>query len=191
MKQRNVLLSVIVFAILTRISIPFMFGHLPNFSALDALALFCGAYCKRRMTAIALCIGSVWLSDILLTHMLFYPGFYWQYASYGLIVLLGAWVASPGDYRVAKNAPRNNIRLATMPLASASLFFAISNFGVWFSSAMYPHTADGLIACYIAAIPFFKYTLVSDVVFTVVLFGMMKTFEGQMGGLRGKECRVD
>jgi hypothetical protein len=163
MKQHNILLSIIIFATLSRIAIPPFFGHLPNFSALDALALFCGAYCNRRIAAVALCLASVWIGDVLITHALFYEGFYWQYASYALIALLGATLASRVSFL--------NVTIASF--SSAIIFFVISNFGVWFSGSLYPHSLDGLIACYIAAIPFFKHTLVSDLVFSGVLFGAM------------------
>ena len=34
------------------------------------------------------------------------------------------------------------------------------------------HTLGGLIACYLAAIPFFRNTLLSDLLFTAVFFGL-------------------
>ena len=35
---------------------------------------------------------------------------------------------------------------------------------------MYPKTAAGLVACYIAAIPFFQRTLASDMIYTLAFF---------------------
>ncbi len=172
MKQQNILLSIIVFATLTRVAIPPLFAHLPNFSALDALALFCGAYCERRMTAIAITLVSVWVGDVLLTHSLFYPGFYWQYGCYALITLLGSYTSSLWKHSTNQNISRWIPAFAGMTTASAILFFVVSNFGVWFSGTLYPQTMDGLIACYIAAIPFFKHTLISDLIFTSILFGI-------------------
>ena len=51
------------------------------------------------------------------------------------------------------------------------VFFIVSNFGVWFSGFMYPLTFDGLLSCYIAAIPFFRATLASNILFSFILFG--------------------
>ena len=169
-KQINVVLSIIVFATLTRVAIPPFFGHLPNFSALDALALFCGAFCSRRSSAIALAVVSVWLGDLLITKSftgqwtMFYEGCFWQYGCYALITLLGS--------RTQRTCTGYIVPL--MALTSAVLYFVISNFGVWFSGILYPQTLDGLIACYVAAIPFFKNSLVSDLVFSGVLFGAMQ-----------------
>lgn len=202
MKKQNILLSIIVFATLTRVAIPPLFGHLPNFSALDALALFCGAYCERRMVAIAMTLASVWVGDMLLTHTMFYEGFYWQYGSYALITLLGTTIStrslatffvsrkrgfvesqSPDEI---KKQISSGLRVPFMALTSAILFFVMTNFGVWFSGTLYPQTLDGLVACYVAAIPFFKQTLVSDLVFSGVLFGAM----GWLGYVPAHKQRV-
>jgi hypothetical protein len=49
------------------------------------------------------------------------------------------------------------------------LFFVITNFGVWI--AWYPRTLDGLVMCYIKAIPFLRNTMAGNIVFAAVLFG--------------------
>jgi hypothetical protein len=36
---------------------------------------------------------------------------------------------------------------------------------------MYPHTAEGLSACYVAGLPFFKNTIAGDLVYSAVMFG--------------------
>ncbi|MBF0569725.1 MAG: hypothetical protein HQL18_03000, partial [Candidatus Omnitrophica bacterium] len=55
-------------------------------------------------------------------------------------------------------------------VASAVLFFVITNFGVWL--AFYPHTSGGLLNCFTLAIPFFRMTLASTFVYVAVLFGV-------------------
>ena len=48
----------------------------------------------------------------------------------------------------------------------------ISNLPSWlWSSGAYAHNLSGLAACYTAAIPFFRHTLESDLLYTAVLFG--------------------
>lgn len=165
-KQHNILFSVIVFATLTRIAIPPLFGHLPNFSAIDALALFCGAYCEKRWLALVLAVISTWIGDVLIMHSLFYDGCVWQYSSYALIALLGSTSRSWMD-----SLQKTLLAVTPLALTSATLFFIITNFGVWFSGLLYPHNIDGLIACYIAAIPFFHHTVMSDLLFSFVFFG--------------------
>ncbi|OQX86344.1 MAG: hypothetical protein B6D55_06250 [Candidatus Omnitrophica bacterium 4484_70.2] len=53
---------------------------------------------------------------------------------------------------------------------SSILFFLITNFGVWLMG-WYPQNWQGLIQCYIAALPFFRNTLISAILYTAVLFG--------------------
>lgn len=163
----KILLSIILFATLTRIAIPSFLGHPPNFSAIDATALFCGTYFSRRSIACLVVLLSVWIGDILLSKIsmgqwnLFYSGFYWQYGCYFLITFIGA-------------ALKDKVRplpLVSTCLTSSILFFGISNFGVWYSGFLYPQTLNGLFTCYVSAIPFFKNTLLSDLFFTLLLFG--------------------
>jgi hypothetical protein len=132
--------------------------HPPNFSPIDAMALFSGAYLGRRWLAFAAPLGALLLSDALLG---FYQGMEFQYVSVALIVLLG-WVALP---KVSV------VRLGAAAVAGSVLFFAITNFGTWLTSGMYPQTISGLAACYVAAIPFYQNTLAGDLVYSALLFG--------------------
>ena len=67
-----------------------------------------------------------------------------------------------------KNTP-NRVGLAAV--VSAIQFFIISNFGVWLSGTIYSFDIEGLIQCYVMAIPFFGNTLVSELFYSFVLFG--------------------
>ena len=50
----------------------------------------------------------------------------------------------------------------------AITFFVISNFGVWISGTLYEISVQGLLECYIMAIPFFTNTLLSTMIFAVI-----------------------
>ncbi len=56
-------------------------------------------------------------------------------------------------------------------MASSILFFLVTNLGVWLWFGTYGPGFDGLWHCYVAAIPFFRYTLAGDMFFATVLFG--------------------
>ena len=124
LSECKILFGIIIFATLTRIAIPPFLGHPPNFSAIDATALFCGTYFSRRSIACAVVLLSVWIGDVCLNKIfmghwdLFYKGFYWQYASYLFITLIGATLKDQ----------IKPIHLITACLTSAILFFGISNF---------------------------------------------------------------
>ena len=53
-------------------------------------------------------------------------------------------------------------------ILGALLFFIITNFGVW-STGMYGYTINGFFECYIMAIPFFNSTLISTLLFSIVI----------------------
>ena len=170
------LLAVVLFAaiaIVSRFVGPTLFGHPSNFAPVDAVALFCGAYVARNWLRLAIPLLFVWLGDIIVNYgyygkvVLFYEGFYWQYASYLLIVLLGAGLL------------RNQVSVVRVlggAVSAATLFFLISNFGVWASGHGLGYSPDlsGLLTCYAAGLPFYQQSLLSDIVYCAVLFGSME-----------------
>ncbi|MEK7137925.1 MAG: DUF6580 family putative transport protein, partial [Patescibacteria group bacterium] len=50
------------------------------------------------------------------------------------------------------------------------------NFGVWVSGNWYPHTFSGLLSCMLLALPFAKWTLVGDLMFTMIFFGATELY---------------
>ena len=132
--------------------------HPPNFSPIDAMALFSGAYLGRRALAIAAPLAALLISDLVLG---FYPGMMFQYAAVVLIAVLGSIALT----RVGL------ARLAGATVASSLLFFTVSNFGVWLVGGIYPHTLAALGTCYVAAIPFFQNTIAGDLFYAALLFG--------------------
>ena len=55
----------------------------------------------------------------------------------------------------------------------AFIFYLLTNFGVW-SMGSYGYTIEGLINCYILAIPFFVNTIISTIIFSLVIEGIYK-----------------
>ena len=145
--------------------------HPPNFSPIDAMALFSGAYVGRRALAFAAPLLALLLSDLVLG---FYAGMNFVYASVALIVLIGWWLSER----------RTVLRVVTAAVAGSVAFFVITNFGMWLFSGFYPLTAAGLEACYVAAIPFFQNTVAGDLFYTALLFGGFALAEHFMPRLR-------
>ena len=145
--------------------------HPPNFAPIGAMALFSGAQLGRRALAFAAPLGAMVLSDAVIG---FHSGVPFVYASVALIVLLG-WLALS---RVTL------LRLAGAAIVSSILFFLLTTFGTWLLSGMYPLTATGLSACYVAAIPFFQNTVAGDIFYTGVLFGGFALLERAVPMLR-------
>lgn len=164
----GVIILLILFASFSRI-IP----HMPNFTPIGAIALFGGAYLKNKYHAFLIPIASLWLSDLILNNFIFtfysdftwfYPGFLWQYISFTLIIVLG--------YFFLKKINFKNVFITAT--SSSILFFIITNFGVWISGSMYTLDFQGLITCYVMALPFFKGTLLGFMCYSAFLFGILE-----------------
>ena len=150
---------VIVLATLARF-IP----HAWNFSPVYGALLFGGATMKKRDSVwfSALTLGA---SDVVLTKFIYHLNLSWvefiQMAAFVSIAMIG-WVLQK----------RFSIgRLAFACLAAPTAFYIISDFGVWAGYGSYPHTWSGLVACYVAAIPFQRRITASTVLFSAILFG--------------------
>jgi len=161
MNKRLITLSAIVgLAALSR-----LLPHPPNVTPIAAIALFAGAHFCNRKAAFLLPIAAMFLSDLVI-----------GFAVYG-----GALLKSqPVVYfcmlmaGVIGRLIRNNgsaLKIASATLGNAVMFYLVTNFAVWAWGALYPRTCSGLIACYTAAIPFFRNSLIGDITFVAVLFG--------------------
>ncbi|MBW8048939.1 MAG: hypothetical protein FVQ77_01085 [Cytophagales bacterium] len=172
----TVLAGIIVLAAISRL-IP----HPPNFTPIAAMALFGGAYFSKKSYAFIVPLIAMLISDMLImrfvyAHISTIPEYFISsatvsvYISFALIVLVGMML-------------RNNVRplpIIGAALSSSVLFFLITNFAVWLGSTYYPQNLPGLIACYGAAIPFYRgeifgsfffNTVMGDLFFVGVLFG--------------------
>jgi hypothetical protein len=145
--------------------------HPWNLTSVAAVALFGGAYFQDRRLAFAVPLGALFVSDLVLG---LYHGMWVVYLSFALIVGVGLWLRSR----------RQPLMIAGAALASSLLFFVVTNFGVWASGQLYPRSLAGLIACYTAALPFFRNTLEGDLVYTLILFGGFALLERRFAALR-------
>lgn len=168
-------LVALLFAILVAAALRLL-PHPPNFSPIDAMALFSGAYLGRRSIAFVAPFAALLLSDAVLG---FYHGMATVYATVALIVVIGWWLSSR----------RTPLRIAAAAVASSVTFFVITNLGMWLFSGFYPVTYAGLVACYTAAIPFFQNTLAGDLFYGALLFGGFRIAELLIPQLRAGEAQ--
>lgn len=159
--------ALIAFGAVTRIYLQ----TLPNVAPIAALALFSGYLLRNRSLAVAVPLASMALSDL-------YIGSYdWR-----LMVTVYTMLAIPVGLR---SLPRKAVRwLATRrtwtrglctlvgcSLLSSVLFFLVTNLASWWRFEIYERNLSGILDCYVAAIPFFRYTVVGDLGFAFLLFG--------------------
>ncbi len=146
--------------------------HPSNFTAIGALAIYSSLVFPYRGWGIVLPLLAMWISDLVINNVIyaayqpqfvfFSEGFVWIYLGLVAHSVSALWLGK-----------RKNIAgIASASVVGAVAFFLLSNFGVWAGSSMYPHSIEGLSACYVAALPFLGNFLAGNVFFCGVLFGI-------------------
>lgn len=131
--------------------------HPPNFTPLGAMAILAGATLKDLRLGIFIPIIAMMISDAIIG---FHSSVFYVYAAVTIMVVLSHYCLT--RYTVVK--------LAATAVAAAVVFYLVTNFGAWLSHDMYPHTMNGLWQAYIAGVPFFRNTLLSNLIFTAISF---------------------
>lgn len=141
-----------------------------NLVPMGALALFVGSR-LRTPYAYLLPLVAMFLADLLLIPALAALGYSSldastpiTYLSIVLYVLIGR--------RTIRENDLSPLTIGSASLAASMQFFLLTNFGSWVANPDYPRSFAGLIQCYVAGIPFYRNTLISDLVFPMVFFAL-------------------
>ena len=137
--------------ILLALSISRFIPHPPNFTSLIALSFYVPALLGLKYLPFVL-LSFIFTDIIIGFHntLLF---------TWGSILLIGF---------ISKYFVETIKKRITGAIISALLFFMITNFGVW-TSGFYGYSIQGFIECYILAIPFFTNTLISTIIFSILI----------------------
>ncbi len=125
--------------------------HPPNFTSLIALSFYIPAIFGRKY------IAAVMLSFVLTDFIIGFHSI--TFFTWGSVLLIGL---------ISKIFSKSIFFRILGPLIGALIFFIISNFGVW-SLGSYGFSIEGLIKCYFLAIPFFHYTVISTIIYSVII----------------------
>lgn len=136
--------------------------HPPNFAPISALALFGGAHINKKY-ALVVPLLAMFFSDMIIGFASFWVTLS-VYLSFSIIGIMGLWL------RKRKNIT-NTIGVT---LTGSLLFFIITNFAVWIGTPWYGKNLFGLIKCYWMAIPFFKNTILGDLFYVGLMFGIFE-----------------
>tara|TARA_B100001057_G_C22640231_1_gene867930 strand:- start:326 stop:823 length:498 start_codon:yes stop_codon:yes gene_type:complete len=130
--------------------------HPPNFTSLIALSFYIPVLLGLRfLPVLILCFG---LTDMIL-------GFHSTVLfTWGSVILIGLI-----SFKFIKSV----LSRISGALLGALIFFIITNFGVW-SMGSYGYNFEGLVTCYILALPFFGYSLISTFIFSSVIETLLK-----------------
>ena len=161
-----------------------------NFSPIGAMALFGGAYFRPWWKAILFPLATLLLGDLAISLLVFegkygilYGGWYWIYAIFLLIVLLGKWVLNKVNVQ--------NVLIASV--LAALTHWLLADLTVWVGGGtdlrtMQPLSRgiDGLIQCYVQGFPFMKNFLAGTLVYSTILFGGFEWAKRNMPQLKEK-----
>ena len=151
---------IFTFALILGAALSRLLPHPPNFAPITALALFGAVYLDKKHAFLVPLIALL-ISDYFIG---FYSGMTWIYGSFVVISFIGLWLRNH----------QGVLQTIGAALAGSILFFIVTNFGVWISTSMYPQTFVGFTECYVAAIPFFRNTLLGDMLYVGVIFGLFE-----------------
>lgn len=132
--------------------------HPPNFAPITAMAIFGGSILPRRLS-LWVPLAAMMASDAIIGFHRLIPV---TWGCFALIALASSqWFKKPSLGRGA-----------FLAVSSSMFFFVATNFAVWLWSGMYAHSLSGLSQCFTLALPFFRNTLLSDLFYTGLLFGL-------------------
>lgn len=171
------LIAMIAVAALSRV-----LPHPPNFSPVEAIALFGGAYFASRRWAMIVPLAALLASDLVLAAL--NGGLYASWFSSAGIWLVYLCVALSALLGFALRGKVNSSRVLGYSLLGSVLFFLVTNFGAWLTDPMYAKTAAGLTAAYVAGIPFFQWTVLSTLMYSALLFGVFALLRNRLPSLR-------
>ncbi|QEH39712.1 DUF6580 family putative transport protein [Chitinophaga sp. XS-30] len=161
-----------------------------NFSPVGAMALFGGAYFADKWKSYVFPLLTLFLGDVIMMQTVYkaygngsllFEGWIWVYLGFAAMVLIGQLVI--------RKVRVTNILIAC--IAAAVAHWLLADFGTWMSSTGFdvttglPYTKDwqGLMKCYANGLPFLKNTLLSNVVYCGIFFGLFELMQRNIPAL--------
>ena len=136
--------------------------HPPNFTSLIALSFYVPVL--LGISYIPVLILSFAITDIVVGY---HTGTFFTWGSVFLIGIISHFFH------------KNLISRMSGALLGALIFFIVTNFGVWVSG-MYGYNLAGFINCYVLAIPFFSYSLISTLIFSFIIEILYKLYTSKI-----------
>ncbi len=137
-----------------------------NFTAVGGALLYFGA--RRPLREMLVPLAALMATDYCLTVYAYHYSFGWQ----TYLPTWGWYIAAMALGQILLSTRTTFVRGAAASLLGPTSFFVVSNYAVWISGGMYPRNLAGLVACYTAAIPFYRNDLLSTAIVVAVAFGV-------------------
>ena len=161
MNNKNIILCSIIFlGFFLR-----LYTLIPNFTPVFSMCMFSGMMFEKSKKMFLVPLLAMFVTDMILG---IHNTIFFVYFALLIVIYIGYLNTSKSSLKV----------LIPSIFVSNIAFFVITNFGVWLMQiGFYEKSLPGLIACYVAAIPFLKNALLSNLLFTPILLYSYKYIE--------------
>eukprot|EP01133_Synstelium_polycarpum_P019594 gene19594-23470_t len=165
--RNSILALIIIAAAATRFLNLGSFSSWSNFTPIGAMAMFGGAYFSDKLKAYAVPLITLLVSDVVVNYsyfhklVLFYDGAFWVYLSFVLMVFVGTYIKKV-----------SLISVLAASVVTVLIHWLVSDIGaVLMTGSLYPKTFAGYLQALVAAVPFERNLLVSNLVYGLLMFG--------------------
>ena len=136
-------------------------SFIPNFTPTISLIVFISIMFRNNYTLAFIIVLSQLISDYFLGY---YSSMLFVYLGYVLIALTSKYIMKNLSF----------IYVIWASCISVLIFYLVSNYGVWQMMGLYEYSLNGLMQCYIAGIPFLKYSLISTLLYSTTIYVLYK-----------------
>ncbi len=149
--------------------------HMPNFSAMTALALFAVVFFGWKVESFLIVLGTQLVGDLILGILnedviyAFHKTSLSTYGSLALIGLLGYFLSKKVDLT----------RTIPFAVASSLLYWGITNLHCWYTFPEYTKDLTGLYECYLSALPFLRSAFPADMIFSLAFCALAMNLESK------------
>jgi hypothetical protein len=145
-----------------------------NLMPVGALCLFAGSRLRSRHAWLVPLVVMI-ASDLLIAYPLWKMG----YPAFSLIrtpIIYLSYLVYVAIGRMIRQGELSPVVIGGAALLASVQFFVLTNFASWLvdirsANSQYTPTLDGLATCFLAGIPFYKNTLVADLLYSALIFG--------------------
>ena len=153
--KNNLKVLILPVSLILVLSFSRLIPHPYNFTPILAAGVFGGFYFKNFILSLFVVIISMFVGDLII-------GFHST-----MSLTYSALAAAAGIGTLIKKFNFKEIILSG--ISSSVIFFLITNFGSWLTMAMYEKSFSGLLQSYVMGIPFFHNTLLSTLIYLLVV----------------------
>lgn len=179
MKHTNSITGFILLALVAALAR--LIPHIPNFTPVESLTLFSTAYILRKRWAFVLSVTLLYISDFIINNTVarsFFPdheGMVW-FSQYMIFTVVAMAMIVLVSSKFLRKINVGNVILSV--LIASVIFFIVTNFGSWVGEkSIYTRDLNGLMTSFAAGLPFFRSSLISNLLFSAILFGGFEMYQ--------------